>query len=232
MTSVLDLSHVSYRLDGHAILQGLTLRTDARRIGIVGRNGSGKSTLARALTGLLAIEGRLRVAGVDVVHDRRAAIGAVGLLFQNPDHQIIFPTVAEELQFGLGQQGVAPAEAGRRVAEMLARFGCAEWGPRPVNDLSHGQKQLVCLMAILAMGPRVIILDEPFSGLDIPTRMRLARRLDALDAALVHISHDPADLRNCDHVVWLDQGRIAAEGGPDVLGQYEAEMRRIGARDA
>ncbi|WOI56385.1 ABC transporter ATP-binding protein [Palleronia sp. LCG004] len=231
MTDVLDLREVGYVLDGQDILRGVTLATRARRIGIVGRNGSGKSTLARALAGLVPVEGHLRIEGVDVMRDRRAALVTIGLLFQNPDHQIIFPTVAEELRFGLRQQGLKARAAENRVAETLARFGKSGWGPRSVNDLSHGQKQLVCLMAILAMQPRVIVLDEPFSGLDIPTRMQLARRLGALDAALVHISHAPEDLADYEHVIWIDEGRVMAEGGPEVLDAYAARMREIGARD-
>ncbi|MBJ3761328.1 ABC transporter ATP-binding protein [Maribius pontilimi] len=217
-----------HAVDGVEILRGLDLEVSERRIGIVGRNGSGKTTLARALCGLVDIQGHLRVAGVDVARDRRGALGAVGLLFQNPDHQIIFPTVAEELSFGLRQQGLARDAVSDRVARTLSAFQRSDWADRSIHDMSHGQKQLVCLMAILAMAPEVVVLDEPFAGLDIPLRMRLARVLDGIGSAVVHISHAPEDLLGCDRVIWLEDGRIAADGGPAVLSDYAAHMRKLG----
>ena len=101
-----EMAGVSFFREGRALLTGLNLRVTERRIGIVGRNGSGKTTLARVLSGLVAPDqGEVRVCGVDIAKDRRAAIQTVGILFQNPDHQIIFPTVEEELAFGLLQAG-------------------------------------------------------------------------------------------------------------------------------
>jgi len=232
-TPLIDIADLGYRIDGRAILDGVSLTASERRIGIVGRNGSGKSTLGRAICGLIPVTGRVRIAGVDVARDRRGALGAVGLLFQNPEHQIIFPTVAEELDFGLGQMRWPGPDRARAVADMLARFGRDDWADRATQDLSHGQKQLVCLMAILLMAPRLIVLDEPFAGLDIPTAMQLSRVLDGLDCALVQISHAPADLQAYDRVVWLEQGRVAEDGAPDrVLAAYEARMRALGAGDA
>ena len=132
---------------------------------VLGRNGSGKSTLARVMAGLQKPNsGRVRIAAVDVARDRRGALGAVGILFQNPDHQIIFPTVREELSFGLTQMGLPKQQVAERVAQTLAHFGKAAWMDAAVHQLSQGQRQLVCLMAILAMRPRVIVLDEPFAG--------------------------------------------------------------------
>ena len=215
------------------VLRDVTLRSDARRIGIVGRNGSGKTTLARLLAGLIAPDrGTLRLHGVDVARERKAALRTVGILFQNPDHQIIFPTVTEELAFGLTQTGLTPAQADTRVAAMLEDFGKTHWAGAAIQTLSHGQKQLVCLMAVALMAPRVVVLDEPFSGLDLVTRMQLARYLARLDATVVHISHDPAVLRDHDHVVWLDAGRVARQGpaGP-VLQAYVARMTDLGAGD-
>lgn len=222
---------------GHAIgprriLDGITLDLTARRTGIIGRNGSGKSTLARLLAGLIEPgEGRVRIDGVDVCKDRRAAIATVGILFQNPEHQIIFPTIAEEIGFGLRQLGRSKAEARELTLATLARFGKAHWIDATTEALSQGQKHLLCMMAVMAMGPRWLILDEPFAGLDIPTRMQLARHLDSCGARLLHISHEPRDLAGYERICWLDKGRIRAEGGPALLTEFEAEMCREGARD-
>ena len=200
---------------------------------MLGRNGSGKSTLARVIAGLQKPDsGRVRIAGVDVARDRRGALEAVGILFQNPDHQIIFPTVREELAFGLSQSGLTKPQVAQRVARTLAHFGKTDWADAAVHQLSQGQRQLVCLMAILAMQPEVIVLDEPFAGLDIPTAMHLTRVLDAAEAALVHITHDPRTVMGYDHALWIEAGAVVEQGAaPQVAQAYEAAMREVGARD-
>ncbi|WP_386679760.1 energy-coupling factor ABC transporter ATP-binding protein [Loktanella sp. R86503] len=231
--AVLALDAVSLTRGDRQVLRDVTLQSRARRIGIVGRNGSGKTTLARVISGLVPVDsGTLKVCGVDVVRDRKAALRTVGILFQNPDHQIIFPTVTEELSFGLTQMGHSKTEAAQRVAAILSDFGKSHWADAATHSLSHGQKQLVCLMAVIAMAPRVIVLDEPFSGLDIVTVMQLSRYLSRITAAVVHVSHDPASLRNYDHVVWLDAGQIVQQGpAQDVLAAYVAQMTALGAGD-
>ncbi|WP_323763727.1 ABC transporter ATP-binding protein [Marinovum sp.] len=215
------------------VLADLTLDLAVTRLAVVGRNGSGKSTLARLLAGLVAPQqGQVRINGIDVARDRKAALCEVGILFQNPDHQIIFPTVLEELAFGLGQQGRSKRAAETEARAVLARFGKAHWQEAYVNTLSHGQKHLVCLMAITAMAPRLLILDEPFAGLDIPTRAQLTRYLSHYTGNLIHISHDPADLTGYDQALWLERGRIAALGESDqVIAEYVARMTELGEAD-
>ncbi len=106
------LEEVSCALGGRPVLSGLSLRLTEPRIGIVGRNGSGKTTLLRLIAGLIApASGRVRVDGIDPFADRKGALARLGILFQNPDHQILFPTVEEELAFGLRQQGQPQAQA-------------------------------------------------------------------------------------------------------------------------
>ena len=229
----IELDQVGFAVAGKVILSGLTLRASERRIGIVGRNGSGKTTLARLLAGLIVpTGGKARIEGVDIAEDRRTALRTVGILFQNPDHQIIFPTVEEEIAFGLRQLGHSKDQARAEVHNILAGFGKAHWAAAPIQQLSQGQRQLVCLMAVLAMRPAVIILDEPFGGLDIPTRMQLCRHLDALEQTLVQISHDPSTLENYQQVIWLDEGRILADGPPaEVLPAFCRAMQKIGGGD-
>lgn len=220
---------VDHVIDGRAILSGVSVELSARRIGVIGRNGSGKTTFARLLAGLVApTAGTVTIDGIDPAKDRRAALSLVGILFQNPDHQIIFPTVIEEVAFGLRQQGVDHPDA--RAQAVLDRFGKSHWRDAHVHSLSQGQKQLVCLMSILAMTPRILILDEPFAGLDIPTRMQLARYLSHYDGTLVHVSHDPRDLAGYDHVLWLERGAVKGQGA-DVLDAFTDEMMRQGGGD-
>jgi biotin transport system ATP-binding protein len=229
-----ELAAASVVLGGRTVLDGLSLRLNEGRIGVLGRNGSGKTTLVRLLAGLIAPDaGTVRVDGVDPFRDRKAALAALGILFQNPDHQILFPTVEEELAFGLVQQGLAAAEAGTRVAAALANEGRTHWAKAPVSTLSQGQRHYLCLLAVLLMEPRTILLDEPLAGMDLPTQARLSRRFAVLPQRLVTITHDPAVLAGADRVLWLEAGRIVADGAPAaVIPAFTEEMSRIGARDA
>ncbi|MFN5997245.1 MAG: energy-coupling factor ABC transporter ATP-binding protein [Paracoccaceae bacterium] len=233
-SSGIEISAASVRLGGRPVLDGLDLHLTEARIGVLGRNGSGKTTLLRLIAGLIAADtGTVRVDGVDPFTDRKAALAALGILFQNPDHQILFPTVEEELAFGLAQQGVTQAEALARAHEALRVEGRVHWAKAPVTSLSQGQRHYLCLMAVLMMGPRTILLDEPLAGLDLPTQARLSRRFAALPQRLITITHDPATVLGCDRVLWLEAGRVVADGPPEkVLPTFTAEMARIGTQDA
>ncbi|MCM2561132.1 energy-coupling factor ABC transporter ATP-binding protein [Lutimaribacter sp. EGI FJ00015] len=228
------IENVSLTLGETRVFNEFSLRMSERRVAVIGRNGAGKSQLARLVAGLLAPDtGRVRVEDIDVGRDRRAALATVGILFQNPDHQIIFPTVEEELAFGLRSQGLDPREAARRVSDMLARFNRADWATRAVHTLSQGQRHLVCLMAVLLMAPRVIVLDEPFAGLDMATALRLTRYLETVDQQLVHITHDLPAVEDYDRAIWLDGGTVRADGPPaQVLPAYRAAMVALGGSDA
>lgn len=232
-TSV-KINDAALSIDGRVVFDGLTLAWDRPRVGVIGRNGAGKSQLARLIAGLVAPDrGTVRVCGVDVARDRRAALQTVGILFQNPDHQIIFPSVTEELAFGPGQMGLPKAEVAQAVQAMLARFDRADWAGRAIHTLSQGQRHLVCLMAVLLMQPRVIVLDEPFAGLDLATVTRLQRHLAALPQALVQVTHDLDSIAGYDHVIWLDAGALRMQGPPAmVLPAYRAAMSDLGGRDA
>lgn len=211
-----------------AVLDGIGLNITERRVALVGRNGSGKSTLIRAIAGLAPVDsGSVSIAGTDPARDRAAALKLVGVLFQNPDHQIIFPTVGEEVAFGLRQQG---CDAPRDLAlEWLKRFGRSHWLDRSVVELSQGQRHLVCLIAVLAMQPRLILLDEPMAGLDLPTVRALQDMLEALPQSILHATHDLTLIDRYDRVIWLEQGRVAGDGPPaDVLPAYVATMSEAG----
>lgn len=232
--SGIALTGLSYAVAGRDILTAIDLHLTEARIGIVGQNGSGKTTLLRLMAGLIAPDrGQVRVAGLDPMKDRKGLIAQLGILFQNPDHMILFPTVAEELAFGLQQMGLSKAEAAARVIRTLQAEGRAHWANAATATLSQGQRQYLCLMALLLMAPRTILLDEPFAGLDLPTQARLQRRLAGLPQRLITISHDPAAMAGCDRVIWIEGGRVRADGpAAPVLAEFCAEMARIGASDA
>jgi biotin transport system ATP-binding protein len=228
----IELTDAGLAVASKALLSNITLDLTEARIGIVGRNGSGKTTLLRLMAGLIApTSGRVRIAGIDPARDRRGMLARLGILFQNPDHQILFPTVGEELAFGLRQiNHPAPAAA---VQSLLATEGRSHWENAATHTLSQGQRHYLCLLAVLLMQPETILLDEPFAGLDLPTQNRLQRRLNALPQRLITISHDPAAMAHCDRVIWLEAGRVHADGPADtVLAAFQTEMHQLGERDA
>lgn len=227
------LADVHYCVEGKKILSSITVETFASRVGIVGRNGSGKSTLVRLISGLISPNsGTARVHGKNLAKDRKSALTEIGILFQNPDHQIIFPTVEEEISFGLRQMGNNKADAQAQTNAVLSAFGKEHWCEAYISSLSQGQKHLVCLMSVMAMRPRTIILDEPFSGLDIPTKIQLKRYLSQYSGRLVHVTHEPSDIAQYEHVIWLELGEIAAEGNAeDILPRYSTAMKTLGGSD-
>ncbi len=227
------LDEVCLEIEGKQVINKLSLSTNIKRLGVIGRNGSGKSTLSRLLSGLIETSsGSLEVAGIDPFKDRKGALREIGLLFQNPEHQIIFPTVIEEVAFGLRQLGQNKKTAEHNALQVLASFGKEHWENVHTSALSQGQKHLVCLMAVVAMKPNLIILDEPFAGLDIPTKKQLRRYLDKFSGSLIHISHDPEDLNGYEQLLWLEGGEVAALGDyEEILPRYLSEMDALGDSD-
>lgn len=228
------LDGAGFAVAGKVILAGISLTLTEARIGIVGRNGSGKTSLLRLIAGLVSpSSGTVRVAGLDPTRDRKAMLCQLGVLFQNPDHQILFPTVGEELAFGLTQMGETSAAAQAKVRALLATEGRAHWFDAATHTLSHGQRQYLCLMAVLAMAPATLLLDEPFAALDLPAQARLKRRLAGLAQRVITVSHDPAAVATTNRVIWLEAGRVIADGpAPAVLDAFTAAMADRGAADA
>ncbi|WP_289034814.1 ABC transporter ATP-binding protein [uncultured Roseibium sp.] len=227
------LQNVSLELEGRTVLQDISLSLQEARVGIVGLNGSGKSSLVRLLNGLrMPTGGEVRMFGVSTEAWREELPRYVGFVFQNPDHQAIFPTVEEEIAFGLTQLGVARAEARTQALAFLDRHHCGPLAEKPFADLSEGQKQLICLLAVLVMKPKLLILDEPMSSLDGLATRRIGRKLAELDQKIVMISHDLDLLRNFDRVLWVDEGKIRMDSVPgDVLPAYEADLEQRAERD-
>jgi biotin transport system ATP-binding protein len=207
------------------VFDGFSLALQERRVGLIGANGSGKSSLLRLAHGLaLPMGGTVATVGLNTTTQRKQIPSRVGFLFQNPDRQIIFPTVGEEIAFGFQEQGDTRREAMRQALVWLTRFGRADWADRVVHELSEGQKQLVCLISVLALEPSLILLDEPFASLDLSTRLAFADQLQALEQPIVMASHDLDFLAPFDRIVWLEQGQVRADGPPrDVLEAYRAE---------
>ena len=209
------------------ILENLSLSIREQRVGFIGRNGSGKTTLLRILAGLQELNnGKVLIDGTEVAKKRKEAIKKVGIIFQNPDHQIIFPTVGEELRFGLTQLGLTKNEADLKVIACLKQYDKVDWFERSISTLSQGQKHLVCLLSVLLMKPRVLLLDEPFTGIDIPTQLKLEHYLSSLKQTIIHVSHVPETFENYQRLIWMDEGIIQADGTPKtVIEKYRTAMK-------
>lgn len=218
------LENVTLARGGRTVLDNLSLDIAERRVGLIGTNGSGKSSLVRLLNGLLAADkGRVSVHGLDAATQAGELPRKVGFIFQNPDHQIIFPTVAEEIAFSLEQAGMPRREAAKEAVPALARFERAYWAERPVHALSEGEKQFLCIIAVLVMRPALLILDEPFSSLDLPTRRRLETLIAGLDQQVILVAHELDAFAGYDRVVWLHEGRLRGDGPPgEVIPAYRA----------
>ena len=209
------------------VLENLSLSIREQRVGFIGRNGSGKTTLLRILAGLQELNnGKVLIDGTEVAKKREEAVKKVGIIFQNPDHQIIFPTVGEELGFGLTQLGLNKNEADLKVITCLKQYGKVDWFERSISTLSQGQKHLVCLLSVLLMKPKVLLLDEPFTGIDIPTQLKLEHYLSSLKQTIIHVSHVPETFEKYQRLIWMDEGIVQADGIPKtVIKKYRDAMK-------
>ena len=208
---LITIEKVSHAIDGRWILRDLNLRINQRRVGIIGLNGSGKSSFARLLNGLIEpTEGRVEIDGVKA--SSPSVCRQVGFLFQNPDNQILFPTVIEDLRFGLENLKLPAPEIEERIEEIARRFDLVELLPRPVAGLSGGEKQLLALAAVLIMRPRTLVFDEPATYLDHLHKKRLWQCLESLDHQIIIITHDLDDLLGFDRILVVDGGRLAFDG--------------------
>jgi biotin transport system ATP-binding protein len=218
------LVQVCLRRGATQVFDRLELALDEPRIGLVGRNGAGKTSLLRMLAGLEPPQHGQVVWQEQAVH---APSRQVGLMFQNPDDQIIFPTVEEELALSWQSAHGADRRAAKAgVRQFLQARGLADWGPRAVGALSQGQRQWVCWLAMLLAGPRVLLLDEPYASLDLPGQMRLAADMAASPQQIIVSTHVLEHVRAYPRVLWLEQGQVRADGpGAVVCAAYEAWAR-------
>ena len=220
MDIVFSAATVTYA--GRVALHPLTVTLCERRIGVVGLNGSGKTTMARLINGLVKpTAGTVTVGGLDTVLDEETARGKTGFIFQNPQHQMILPVLAEDIAFGLKNRGFGKAEIAQKTEAVLARFSISHLARRRVHELSGGETQLGAIASVLVTGPDLLILDEPTNQLDLKNRALIARTLAGLPEQVLVITHDLALIEDFDRVLVFHEGRLAADGKPmDAIGAY------------
>lgn len=201
---------------------------------ILGRNGSGKSTLAKLMNFVLEPDGgSVTVGGTaltpdisdeDLLDVRRR----VGMVFQNPDNQLVATVVEEDVAFGPENLGVPSAEIRERVDAALATVGMSEYVRHAPSRLSGGQKQRVAIAGILAMRPECIILDEATAMLDPLGRDEVMRTVHALNKehgiTIIHITHDMSEATDADRIIVMSKGRIVMDGSPEEIFSRADEM--------
>ena len=230
---VIAVEHASfsYRPRAHALEDVSFELAAGTSVAIIGQTGSGKSTLLRLLCGLEAPdEGCVLVGGNDTARrrGRRAARSLVGYVMQHPERQLFAETVEKDVAFGPRNLRLPADEVERRVARALELVGLADRRGVSPFKLSGGQRRLCALAGILAMEPRVLVLDEPTAGLDPRGRAMLRRvlaRLRELGVTLVQVTHSMEDAARTDRVIALDQARLVADGTPAEVFSRENERR-------
>jgi energy-coupling factor transport system ATP-binding protein len=221
---------------GFPALSRLSLTVDrGELVAVVGANGSGKSTLARLADGLLLpTSGTVTVDGMDTAdHDRVWDVRSlVGMVFQDPDDQIVGTIVEDDVAFGPGNLGVPRDDLRERVDIALAAVGLSDLARREPHLLSEGQKQRVAIAGALAMRPAYLVLDEPTSMLDPGGRRSVLDLIDDLahrdGHGVLHISHDAVGVARADRVIVLSAGEMVYDGSPPGLLSDPVMLTRAG----
>lgn len=212
---MIEVSDVTLTFGARTVLRDISLSLTERRIAIIGANGSGKSSFARLLNGLLLPSaGRVTVDGLDTAKDGKAVRQKVGFVFQNPDNQIVFPVVEEDLAFGMKNLGFDKETIAAKTTEILTRYDLLELREHPAHLLSGGQKQLLAISGVLVMEPATIVLDEPTTLLDLRNKRRVSAALDSLDQNIVLATHDLDLIADYDRVLVFEDGRIVIDDVP------------------
>ncbi|MFX1605432.1 MAG: energy-coupling factor ABC transporter ATP-binding protein [Promethearchaeota archaeon] len=214
------LENVHFAYDGlYTALQGVSLQiNDGERIAIIGSNGAGKTTLVKHLNGLLRPDqGRVILDGVDTIHYSVAELAReIGLVMQNPDHQLFLESVEREVLFSLENLGYSKEEAKVRCEQTLSSLGLEALSERSPFTLSGGERKRVALASVLAPEPRVLSLDEPTIGQDARQKESLARMLSDLNEkgkAVIVVTHDiEFVIENFPRTIAMADGRIIADG--------------------
>ena len=236
MKDIIQVEHLAYRYPGMDGTPGVTVFEDLNLtiaegsfVAILGTNGCGKSTLAKHFNSiLLPCGGKVYVTGIDTsLEDRIMSVRRnVGMVFQNPDNQIVANVVEEDVAFGPENLGVAAPQIRHRVDKALKQVGMYEYREHAPHLLSGGQKQRVAIAGVIAMEPKCIVLDEPTAMLDPRGRREVMQTIAQLNRekgiTVVLITHHMDEAAQCGRVVVLDRGCVKADGTPrEVFSQVE-----------
>ena len=233
---VIEFDGVRFSYEGeHTVLDGIDLQiARGSYVVILGHNGSGKSTLARHINALLTpVEGKVTVLGLDTADlDEQIEIRRhAGMVFQNPDNQMVTSIVADDVAFGPENLGIPQPEIVKRVEKALADVAMTEFAEADPSELSGGQKQRVSIAGMLAMEPDILVFDEPCAMLDPRGRRgirRVMRELHAKGMTIVHITHFMEDALDADEIFVMDRGQVVLHGTPSEVFAHGDTLRDLG----
>jgi energy-coupling factor transport system ATP-binding protein len=236
---VLQATSVHYHYPGaedRPILTGIDLAVERGEwVAVMGPNGSGKSTLLQLLAGIRApIDGRVRIDRADLseIHSRSEIARLVGIVFQDPEAQLVSTTVEREIAFGLEHTGVPRTDMKHRINTTMQQFDLISLKHRPPQSLSGGQKQRLALASVLAMKPAVLLLDEPTALLDAGVGEALLTMLESFRAdgsvAMLMVTARPEEALRADRIAVLKEGRFAAVETPRLLFSQENRCSELG----
>ncbi|MBQ9686971.1 MAG: energy-coupling factor transporter ATPase [Oscillospiraceae bacterium] len=233
---VFENVHYTYPGDELESLCGVDLQIEKSSfVAVLGHNGSGKSTLAKHMNAILVPdEGRVTVCGVDTADEERIldVRRRVGMVFQNPDNQIVANVVEDDVAFAPENLGVEPAQIRRRVDEALKTVGMYELRMHAPHLLSGGQKQRVAIAGVIAMEPEIIVLDEPTAMLDPQGRAEVVSTVTRLcrekGMTVVLITHHMDECIGADRLIIMSNGHVAADGSPEAVFADLSLMEREG----
>ncbi len=238
---IIQVDHVTFGYTGAegvapAVLKDVTLDIEQGTfVAILGHNGCGKSTVAKHMNAiLLPTGGKVYVAGMDTADDTKTLDirRTVGMVFQNPDNQIVASIVEEDVAFAPENLGVPSEEIRKRVDDALSVVGMTDYARHAPHLLSGGQKQRVAIAGVIAMQPRCIVLDEPTAMLDPIGRKEVLDTIIKLNrqsgVTVVLITHHMDEAAQADRLVVMDQGQVIADGVPSVVFQDVEGLRKVG----
>ncbi len=243
MDKLIQFQHVSFEYTGDEegkasvpVLHHVDLAIrQGEFVAVLGHNGSGKSTLAKHINAILRpTDGVVYVEGIDTSDDEMVfeIRQRVGMVFQNPDNQLVATVVEEDVAFGLENLGIAPAEIRRRVDGALHDVGMYDFREHAPHQLSGGQKQRVAIAGIIAMNPKCIVLDEPTAMLDPRGRQEVLKTIRRLNqehgTTVVFITHFMDEAVSADRVIVVDDGKILMDSTPQEVFRHVEKLKAVG----
>ncbi|ARN97252.1 energy-coupling factor ABC transporter ATP-binding protein [Levilactobacillus brevis] len=235
--NIISVDHLTYQYDENQApaLTDVSFTVHAGEwLAIVGHNGSGKSTLAKSLDGLLPFtQGSVTVGGITLTPETVWQVREqIGMIFQNPDNQFVGATVEDDVAFGLENRQISRDEMVPRVQAALAQVGMTSFAQREPSSLSGGQKQRVALAGIVAIAPKILILDEATSMLDPQGRIEMLAIVRQLrqqqNLTVISITHDIDEAASADRVLVIDDGRLVDEAVPSQIFERGTQLVEMG----